>query len=113
MSKELTKEEIGSRLSAMKQDLNMIASKIGELESERDEHQMVIDTISKMEPDRTCFRLVGGVLVERTVKEVLPSVGVNMEGIRQVIAQLTETYKKKDDMFNAFQKEHNITIRSN
>ena len=33
------------------------------------------------DPDRTCFRLVGGVLVQRTVKEVVPALRTNLEGV--------------------------------
>ena len=65
----------------MKQELQAIATKIGELEAEKDEHQLVIDTISPLNPDRTCFRLVGGVLVKKTVKETLPLVDQNKQGV--------------------------------
>ena len=34
-----------------------------------------------MEGDRKCFRMVGGVLVERTVKEVLPALETNFNGV--------------------------------
>lgn len=35
-----------------------------------------------MEPERKCYRLVGGVLVERTVKEVRPAILSNLENVR-------------------------------
>lgn len=37
--------------------------------------------MSKLEGDRKAFRLIGGVLVERTVGEVLPAVQQNYEGV--------------------------------
>lgn len=43
--------------------------------------RLVIDSISPLEPDRKCFRMVGGVLVERTVKEVLPALQTNYNGV--------------------------------
>jgi len=44
-------------------------------------YRLVVDTISPLDGDRKCFRLVGGVLVERTVKEVLPALKTNQEGV--------------------------------
>lgn len=43
---------------------------------------LVIETLKDMEPGRKCFRLVGGVLVERTVQEVLPALRSNAEKVR-------------------------------
>lgn len=65
----------------MKQELQQIATKIGELEAEKDEHQLVIDTITPLSADRACFRLVGGVLVKLTVKDTLPLVDQNKQGV--------------------------------
>lgn len=42
---------------------------------------LVIDTLKDVDPSRKCFRLVGGVLVERTVKEVLPALEANKEQV--------------------------------
>jgi prefoldin subunit 2 len=44
----------------------------------------VIKQLEKLEGDRKCFRLVGGVLVERTVKDVLPALTANRDGVRLV-----------------------------
>ena len=48
------------------------------------EHLSVIKALEKLDPSRKCFRLVGEVLVERTVKEVLPAVKGNLEQIEMV-----------------------------
>lgn len=42
---------------------------------------LVIETLKEVDPSRKCFRLVGGVLVERTVKEVLPALENNKEQV--------------------------------
>jgi hypothetical protein len=33
------------------------------------------------DPNRKCFRLIGGVLTERTVKEVVPALKTNRDGV--------------------------------
>jgi Prefoldin subunit len=43
--------------------------------------RIVEDTLKPLDPERRAFRLVGGILVERTVKEVLPSVTSNRENV--------------------------------
>ena len=43
--------------------------------------RLVEETLKPLDPDRRAYRLVGGVLVERTVKEVLPSVANNRENV--------------------------------
>lgn len=53
-----------------------------QLTVEHDEHKLVIESLSKLETERKAFRLIGGVLVERTVGEVLPDVTKNFAGVR-------------------------------
>ncbi|KAG0311857.1 hypothetical protein BGZ99_009878 [Dissophora globulifera] len=110
-SKRPSDQELTQTYNSMKSELNQLAQKIGELETEADEHTLVVDTISPLDPERKCFRLVGGVLVERTVKEVLPALMTNQEGIKNVTMQLVQKYKSKEDEFLAFQKKYNIQVK--
>ena len=41
----------------------------------------MIETLKEVEKDRKCFRMIGGVLVERTVNEVLPALEQNKDQV--------------------------------
>jgi len=103
--------------------------------------RLVIDSLEGLEPSRKCYRLINGVLVERTVGEVLPALkstrdGVCDEGARlrrwivslahagthhdavghvnqivNVIKQLTDQYKAKAAELQEFQRKYNIQVR--
>ncbi|CAG8451187.1 3405_t:CDS:2 [Ambispora gerdemannii] len=111
-TKKLTDQEITLQYNNMKSELQTIAQKVGELEQDAEEHKAVIDTLVPLSGDRKCFRLVGGVLVERTIKEVLPALNMNHDGIRNAMDTLLVQYKKKEEDFNTFQKEYNIRVVS-
>eukprot|EP01006_Ploeotia_vitrea_P024033 TRINITY_DN56745_c0_g1_i1.p1 TRINITY_DN56745_c0_g1~~TRINITY_DN56745_c0_g1_i1.p1 ORF type:complete len:182 (-),score=108.44 TRINITY_DN56745_c0_g1_i1:178-690(-) len=82
---------------------DQLSTKIGELDAERAEHALVVKAIKDLDPKRRCFRLVGGVLVERTVEEVLPALQKNMEQISTVMGKLQGQLKDKQQNIAKFQ----------
>ncbi|KAG9127887.1 hypothetical protein FRC07_007962 [Ceratobasidium sp. 392] len=132
-TKQLSDQEIQARFSRFQSDLQQLAQKIGELEAEAEEHELVLATLSDPytnDPDRKCFRMIGGVLVERTVKDVVPSLEMNRNGVsiltvflapaivspsasqqlKGVLETLVKQYKSKEEDFNTFQREHKIRV---
>jgi chaperonin cofactor prefoldin len=69
----------------MLSECQKLMNKVAELEVDRNEHQLVEETLKPLDPERRAYRLVGEVLVERTVKEVLPSVISNRENVSQCL----------------------------
>jgi prefoldin subunit 2 len=65
-------------------DGQQLAQKISELETDRNEHKLVEETLTPLDPSRKAYRLVGEVLVERTVQEVLPSVISNRSNVSRL-----------------------------
>ncbi|KAH7916268.1 Prefoldin beta-like protein [Hygrophoropsis aurantiaca] len=107
----LSDQEIQQNYSRLQGDLQALAGKIGELEQEAEEHGLVLATLNEAleeGPDRKCFRLIGGVLVERTVKDVVPALQTNRDGIKKVIETLTEQYTTKERDFDNFKRDYSI-----
>ena len=73
------------QLSFLKQELGSLTSKISELESEREEHQLVIQTLLPLNKDRVCYRLVSGTLVKSDIDTVLPTLNANCDGVHFLV----------------------------
>lgn len=55
------------------------------------------ETLTPLPPDRKCFRLINGVLIERTIKDVLPALKTNSDGLKLLLEELLKQYKAKQD----------------
>lgn len=107
----INEQAVANIYGAMRAEINQVYSKITELEMEASEHSLVINAIKPLDPSRRCFRMIGGVLVERTIKEVLPAVERNKEGLEEVIARLNEALEKKKKEMADFEAKFKIKIR--
>ncbi|KAG2558264.1 probable prefoldin subunit 2 [Panicum virgatum] len=110
--KEAINEQIIANTYAnMRTEMNQLYTKITELEMEVGEHSLVIGAIEPLDPSRRCYRMIGGVLVERTIKEVLPAVKRNKEGLEEVIARMHEALERKKKEITEFELKYKIRIR--
>ncbi len=105
--------------TTFKNTLQQIAQKIGDIEQEAEEHKcvaprsadrhltvdiltdpetrLVLETLDPLPGDRKCFRMINGVLVERTVQDVIPALKTNAEGLGKVLEDLVKQYKTRQD----------------
>ncbi|KAL1952518.1 hypothetical protein VTO42DRAFT_5095 [Malbranchea cinnamomea] len=103
-------QELQLQYQNFKNTLQQLAQKIGDIEQETEEHKLVIETLEPLPPDRKCFRMINGVLVERTVKDVIPSLKTNSDGLKKVLDELLKQYKSKQDEMDAWKKKNNIQV---
>lgn len=59
--------------------------------------RLVLETLEPLPGDRKCFRMINGVLTERTVKEVVPILQTNSDGLKKALEELVKQYKSKQD----------------
>ncbi|XP_077401383.1 prefoldin subunit 2 [Vanacampus margaritifer] len=103
-------EQVVATFQKMRQEQRSLASKAAELEMESNEHSLVIDTLKDVDPSRKCFRLIGGVLVERTVREVLPALQTNKEQISKIIESLNSMMRDKGRELTEYRERYNIRL---
>jgi len=78
-----SEQEILNTYRRMQSEMQSLIQNLTKFEMDRNEHRLVEETLEPLDPDRRAFRLVGGVLVERTVKEVLPTVKEHRNNVRK------------------------------
>merc|ERR1712086_959719 len=83
-TKKQAEAEIIKEFQKLKEEKNNISTKMAEIRMDMNEHEMCVKTMSKFDASRKCWRLVGGVLVERNVGEVLPAVQENVANVRSI-----------------------------
>merc|ERR1711974_482119 len=95
-----------------RQEQRSIATKTNELQQDLNEHNIVIETLNGVDGDRKCFRMVGGVLVERTVKEVVPALVNNRDKMGKLIGSLEKQLTEKGEEINGYMEKHQIQVKN-
>ncbi|MCJ1334739.1 hypothetical protein MMC09_000004 [Bachmanniomyces sp. S44760] len=88
-------QELQVQYTNYKNNLQQLAQKIGDVEQETEEHKLVLETLDPLDQGRKCFRMVNGVLLELTVKDVIPALRTNSEGLKKVLDELVKQYKNQ------------------
>lgn len=105
-------EAIVEKFKEMRSHIPQLAGKLNDLSSECAEHEGVVKALEQLDPHRKCFRLVGEVLVERTVKEVLPAVKSNKDQMDMLEGKLRQQLDIKKKELADFQAKYKIKVRN-
>ena len=54
--------------------------------------------------------MVNGVLVERTVKDVVPALKTNSEGLKKVLDELLKQYKRQQDEMEKWKVRYSLGV---
>lgn len=117
-------QKIVSGFQSLRDEQTQLVQKTQDLEMDLKEHDLVLSTLSTItDKQRRCYRMIGGVLIEHTVGEVLPALQANREQINNVIEsfkQKTEekakeltNYKQKHDIHFSYERPTQETSKSN
>ena len=79
---DMSQEEmavVANRFNNLQRQSQSTRRKIAELDNELQDHILVLQQLEPLDDERRCFRLIGGVLVERNVGEVKPKIIENKD----------------------------------
>mmetsp|Transcript_3940 Transcript_3940/g.8919 ORF Transcript_3940/g.8919 Transcript_3940/m.8919 type:complete len:139 (-) Transcript_3940:148-564(-) len=107
---EIDSGEAQARLEQMRSSCEALARKINQLELDANEHKLVCEALQPLDAGRKCFRMIGGVIVERTVSEVMPAVELNMSQITETMKKLTDQLKTQQAAADEFAAKHRLNI---
>ena len=105
-----SQEEVVQHFQKLRGEQRSIAVKISEIEIDQNEHKLVIDTLKDLDSKRRCFRMVGGVLVERDVESVLSTLQTNHEKMGEILIKLNEQLVTKGKEIVSYKEEHKIKV---
>ncbi|OEU13684.1 Prefoldin beta-like protein [Fragilariopsis cylindrus CCMP1102] len=89
-------------------ECQQLMSKIASIEGDRNEHVLVEETLQPLDAGRRAYRLVGDVLVERTVAEVLPSITQNKDNLNATIQALGDRLSIRQKKAAELKSKHNL-----
>merc|ERR1712150_117972 len=108
MGNQTNAQTIVTNYKKLTQECDSILTKIEEIDIELNEHKLVEETLKPLDSNRRSYRLIGGVLVERTVGEVLPSVIINRENLELVLSKLRKSLEEKQKESKEMKEKYNI-----
>ncbi|MBW0474127.1 hypothetical protein O181_013842 [Austropuccinia psidii MF-1] len=109
-SQRPSNQEIVNTIRTLREEIQEITAKASQLERDSEEHSVVIETLKKTEPKRKCFRMIGGILMERTVQEILPDLQEHRKNIEELLKSLVSQYQKKNDEMLEYQTKWNVKV---
>ncbi|EKX35842.1 Prefoldin protein, subunit 2 [Guillardia theta CCMP2712] len=119
-------EAVVQQLQEMKNEANQLGMKINELDQERHEHSLVVETLSKMEGERKCYRRDISVSLSCLFSFFLGCKGEHGQGkfftfhlsrlilyvqLQALCDDLYARLQKKEKEMQEFQAKHNIRLR--
>ena len=89
-----TEQEIIQRYQHLKNQQNQLMNRIAEVESQQHEHALVLETIKPLDGNRKSHRLIGSVLVEKPLSEVVPEIEATVANLNTTIKSFNDALTK-------------------
>ncbi|CAD8174876.1 unnamed protein product [Paramecium octaurelia] len=112
MMKNLTDQQV-MQYNKIKQNHAEISKVYIEIENEKKEHILVLDAIKNIDSKRRCWRMIGGVLVERQLDDVQKSLKENLELLEKNGQNYNTAMKQIEKELTQYELTHNLRPQQN
>ncbi|KAL7067614.1 putative prefoldin subunit 2 [Cryptosporidium serpentis] len=90
-------KETQEEIAQLDKKLKLLNNKISELTQDSKEYGLVLNAFEKVDENRRCFRVIGGVMVERNVKTVKPALEKEKSALDSAISELEKQYESTEE----------------
>lgn len=102
-------QKIVSGFQTLRDEQTQLVQKTQDLEVDLKEHDLVLSTLTTInDKTRRCYRMIGGVLIEHTVGEVIPALETNREQIHNVIESFKQKTEEKGKELASYKQKYDI-----
>lgn len=95
-----------------KAGIEEVQNKIVELEEQSEQHRKVLALLANMDKERKSMQMVGNVLVEKKVKDVIPSLEQTLDGLQRAVNALSEDQKQREAKMEKWKELNKIKVVS-
>ncbi|XP_035220325.1 prefoldin subunit 2-like [Stegodyphus dumicola] len=110
-SETLSKHEIISQFNKLRQEQRKLYAELADKEVNLQEYREVLKILKEVNPNRKCFRLSSGILLERSVHETYPSLLLQREMLEEQIEDLTARIVESTKVIQDFQLKYSVRIK--
>lgn len=99
-----------AKYNEYKKILEELQIKIIELGNDKEEHEIVLNTLHGTDSQRICYRMIGNSLIKTNVQTTLPILEIKKEKLDKTISSLKSELAKLISEFEKWKKDNKIQI---
>lgn len=104
-------QEVALKYRQLQQETQALITKVLEIEDEKREHELVLETVKGLEDSRKTWRLVNGVLIEKNKVDLVPDIQTSISNMDNVIKQLNDTLVLKKQEITRLEKTYESVMK--
>ena len=91
VTQAMIEQKVAQRYKQLQTEAQMLVQKMMEIEDEKREIELVLESVMQLEDSRKCWRLVNGVLMEKTKIQVVPEMKTVINNLNAVSKQIQQS----------------------